>query len=307
MKLLKIFSMFLIAILLIGSLLSLVFSASIKSTLLNQRFVEKELEQYNFYPTLRNSIIRRDEGRTDEDKKVEEVIRASISEEWVRVQSNLVLSNFYDYINGKNKDTNLKISFSEIKPEIKNNLLSEIDNLVPPEIKDNPQEVELFKSDFETQIIEDIDTKLPDEINLFGDGQNDVQALSTIKNYVYLFNLSFYGLIAFKAFLVVLMVLVLRKAKNIFRFLGGNYLAAGIILFIMNTFTKFSFASGIQKAELPPTLEKEVVLGLFSDILAPVNMYNIIIVGVGILLLALSFIKFSTKKEQSKQVPAETN
>jgi len=299
MKFFKTFSLILITILFIPTLIFLIFTASIKTTLLNQQFMEEEFEKLNVYPNLKNSIVGENENAVGEEKIIEEIVRASISEEWLKSQTNLVLSNFYDYINGKIEDPNLKISFSEVKSEIKNNLLNEIDSFVPPEIKDNPQEVEVFKSNFETQIIEDIDTKLPDEIDLFENDQNDIQALDTLKNYVHLFNLSFYGLIAFKAFLVLLMVLVLRKAKSIFRFLGGNYLVAGVILFVTNTFTKFSFASGIQKAELPPTLEKEVVLGLFSDILAPVNMYNIIIVGVGILLLALSFIKFSAKKEQS--------
>ncbi|HDP70274.1 MAG TPA: hypothetical protein ENN38_05660 [Actinobacteria bacterium] len=307
MKFLKAFSLVLITVIFIPTLLCLTYTASIKTTLLNQRFVEKELGKLNFYSTFKNSIAGKNEDATGVDKIIEEIVYASISEEWLKSQTNSVLSNLYDYINGKTEDPNLKISFSEIKPEIKNNLLNEIDNLIPPEIKNNPQEVEMFKSNFETQIIEDIDTKLPDEIDLIVDSQNDIQALSTLKNYVHLFNLSFYGLIAFKAFLVVLTALLLRKIKIIFRFMGGNYLAAGVILFLVNTLTKFNFASGIQKAELPPMLEKEAVLGLFSDILAPVNMYNIIIVVTGILLLALSFVKFSAKKEQAKTNLVETS
>ncbi len=303
MKFLKPFSLVLITILFIPTLIFLIFTASIKTTLLNHKFVEKELEKLNVYSILKNSIVGENGDATSEDKIIEEIVRASISEEWLKSQTDLVLSNFYDYINGKIEDPDLKISFSEIKPEIKNNLLNEMDNLVPPEIKDNPQEVEAFKSNFETQIIKDIDTKLPDEIDLIVDDQNNIQALNTLKNYVHTFNLSFYGLIVFKAFLLIMMVLILRKIKAIFRLLGGNYLVTGIILFLANTFTKFSFVSGIQKAELPSTIEKEVVLELFSDILAPVNIYNIIIVVIGILLLALSFIKFSAKKEQTKPAP----
>lgn len=304
MKFFKIFSLILITIFLIFSLIFLVFTASIKSTLLNQQFMEEEFDKVNIYSILKESMVKNIENSIKTDEVMEKIISTSVSEEWLKNQIHLLLLNTYNYLKGKNEEIELKIPLSEVKAEIKKNLSDEIENLIPPEIKDNPQEVEAFKSNFETQISENIDAGFPNEIDLL---ENNIEEIEVLKKNIYYLNSIFYGLIVFKAFLVILSILILRKTKSILKFIGGSYLAAGFILFLASTLIKFAFGAVIQKIEFPLMLGEQAILRIFADALAPINMYNIVIAGVGILLLALSFIKFSTKKEQSEPLAAEIN
>ncbi|MDO8886693.1 hypothetical protein [Candidatus Oleimmundimicrobium sp.] len=266
--------------------------------------MEEEFDKVNIYSILKESMVKNIENSIKTDEVMEKIISTSVSEEWLKNQIHLLLLNTYNYLKGKNEEIELKIPLSEVKAEIKKNLSDEIENLIPPEIKDNPQEVEAFKSNFETQISENIDAGFPNEIDLL---ENNIEEIEVLKKNIYYLNSIFYGLIVFKAFLVILSILILRKTKSILKFIGGSYLAAGFILFLASTLIKFAFGAVIQKIEFPLMLGEQAILRIFADALAPINMYNIVIAGVGILLLALSFIKFSTKKEQSEPLAAEIN
>ena len=114
-------------------------------------------------------------------------------------------------------------------------------------------------------------------------------ALIKAKRYFGYFQVAYWALVAAMALLIMGIILLDRRVRGATRWIGIPCLISGIVTYV-GTFVIRNFAGGlITQVGLPVPLGSWLVQ-LVSDALAPMRVYGIVLMAVGVALLIVSFV-----------------
>lgn len=282
MKLWKRILSAILSIVLVFTLNSIIYFQAINSTVLNPAFFEKELDELNFYPTLKENLISNLGYDFLSSQELTEILEKSVTEKWLREQTNSLITSILNYLNSKTDELVLEVSTAEVKENLKANLP------LPPEVTN-----ELLK-------------KLPDSYDLLENLKEPEREefknnMALARKYISYFHLGFYLLIAFAVVLILLIILLAKKLKSIFRRIGAAFFISGSSLYFGNFMTMEMVSSQFTPDKLPAFLPQEVLLNIIRDFLEPTNSWGIIFMVIGVIILFWSFLLREEKKEKIEE------
>lgn len=275
MSIIKKILLAILSIILIIDINLIVFAISVNETILNPGFVEYEIGKFGVYTKIKETIL----GNFEENELFVKIINESVTEEWMKTQSQSLIYNFFTYIKSNSDEMDLTISVSEVKRNIEDNTQREIAN---------PVYAIYIKNEIE---------KFPDNIDLYDNLDNNAkETLKNMQRAVNYFYLAFYLLIAIAVVIPILSIIIARNLKSVIRFIGNSAFMSGLISYGTGILTIDMLSRKFQNGEIPNTIPKDIVLSILRDIFEPVKTYGLILIILGAILLILSFFINSRKK-----------
>ncbi len=275
MSIIKKILLAILSIILIIDINLIVFAISVNETILNPGFVEYEIGKLGVYAKIKETIL----GNFEENELFVKIINESVTEEWIKTQSQSLIYNFFTYIKSNKDEMDLTISVSEVKRNIEDNTQREIAN---------PVYAMYMKNEIE---------KFPDNIDLYDNLDNNAkETLKNMQRAVNYFYLAFYLLIAIAVVIPILSIIIARNLKSVIRFIGNSAFMSGLISYGTGILTIDMLSRKFQNGEIPNTIPKDIVLSILRDIFEPVKTYGLILIILGAILLILSFFINSRKK-----------
>jgi hypothetical protein len=151
---------------------------------------------------------------------------------------------------------------------------------------------------------DDIMEQLPSalEVNRSTIDDDAWETLILVRKYVGYFKTSYYLLIAFMALMVIAIFLINRNVRNSTRSLGISLLVYGVLEFagvyvarnLLPTDISFLFPDS---AGIPESLQTWLS-GFYTDVLAPLQIFSIIILAIGVVLIVVSIL-YRRKQEDA--------
>lgn len=291
MKFLKKVFMFLISFLLLISLMFLISGFGIRTTLLNQKFVEKEFKKLNINLRFKEGILEGFKEKASAEINIGTsaikidpsiIFNTVFTDEWMDRQVHLLLNDLYAYIKGETNQVKLVISLTEVKDKFLAVLEEKKFELLPPEFKDKPVETDKVISEIKTEIL----SEFPSEINLLAENPDFLKPIDKVREYVTYFNVTLWSLAGLSLVLILLAFLVLKDTVSWLKFSGVAFFKAGAISLVVGFFASNYAIREINKAQMPPEfITKEILSSVLNDFLFPFHIYSIVFVSIGILLL----------------------
>ncbi len=284
-------------------------------TFLNSEFVAALLNEINI-PALAQAIYN--DQMTEEIPPEMEYLADHLDEvmmelePWIKEQVIATADPFFDYLLGENQSLNVVISLEPVMESLHDTLEEAFWASPPPEYASLPPSVlqQYFDEFFEefTEIIpstpegehqleidetllgSDIPTEMADALAEAEDG------LEEAREYVGYFQLGFKLLIAFILLLILGIVLIYRAVRGSTRQLGFIFLGCGILSLAGFFITKSVAETQIAQSDVPTYLQTWLPQ-LVDDTLAPLGIYSIVLLVLGVAMLVVSFVYKRQKTE----------
>ena len=263
---------------------------TLENTILNPAFIISEMEKLDAYSIIADEIsLQLKDQLPTEVPYVEEIIDETITElePWLREQVNLVIYDGFSYLKGK-QELHIIIPLEEVRERIKEKVNGIVLESLPPELKGIPQEMVQF---FLSQICIEIDNQIPEQIEINETllGTEVTAQLHQAQQIVGYIEIGDIILISLVALLILLIALLRRwRLKSIARYSGVPFIVAGASTLIATLFAG-SLISGVIPAEIPHEITSFLPV-LVGDLISPLQIYSLVILAIGIVLLVLSFI-----------------
>jgi hypothetical protein len=265
-------------------LLGLVYT--INSTMLNPQFAVKEITKLDAVEVIREAIA--DQILSDDELYVSAVDSTLLEiKPWINQQIEYAVNRCYDYMLGKTDTFSISINTEEIKPVIVENVTRAFLQSSPEAYSQLPvAEQDILLADFQQQI----DETIPNNVEI---SQNEIpqdawQALQQAKQIIGYIRVTYFALIAFSLILISGIVMIFREPKGILRTLGIIFLIDGVLgltgYLMLNHFIPLTIPAN----DLPHLLQLWIP-GFIKACLSPMELYTIIILATGIILLTISF------------------
>ena len=300
MKFVKGLTLSLLSLLLFLSLSTFGLALTLNHTILNPDFAVSELDSLDV-PSLAEDLINKQvsEGELSEELGTTLVNTITKLEPLVKEQAGAAIYSIYDYLLGKSQSFNVVISLEPVKEELKENLRETFLETLPPELTQIPPAV--LEQYFE-QFYEEISGQIPStfEFNesLLGPEvpANISEALAAAernleqtRQAISYFQLGYKVLIGFILLLILGIILLNRQVRNITRELGIIFLAYGALEYIGILITKSIAERQLLQLDIPPPLQSWLPQ-FFNNLLAPLEIFSIGLLSVGIVLIIVSFV-----------------
>lgn len=275
-----------LAFFLVLNLFLIVYVADLKATIMTPAFVEKELVE-NFYPAIREELGDRiseeltNQLGEEEAQRVSNAIKDAITHEWAEITTHNIITGVYDYLNSPESSTlNLVIPLSaEFKSGLKN-AIGEYFTSAATGLSEEQVNVGL------RAINQQVDN-LPDEFTLTIENLDP----SPVQHAIAIFNHFFAILIALAVLLAVLLILLHFKLKSATRVLGFcSFISGAISLAVALVVTQLLPGVIDRGADLPSSIDFDMVTSLIRDLLHPAVIYSIILLVLGVALIVFSFL-----------------
>ena len=287
MKFLKGFALFILGTLLFLSLSTFGIAFMLNQTVLNPDFIVSQVDRLDI-TSLAEDMLG-EQIPLGGEELMEEVVSDTITdlEPWIKEQAADAAYAVYDYLEGRSQSLSLVISLDPVKQSLRENLREEFLASLPPELEGlPPAEIESYFNTYYQQIAQAIPPTF--ELNEASLGAEGTAMLEQTRQIVDYFNLSYTALIGVILLLILLILLVTREVRGTTRGLGINFLTCGVLSFL-GAFAAEKLVSPMQlQIDVPPYLETWLP-ELLSDVLAPLEMYSIVLASVGVILLIISF------------------
>jgi len=158
--------------------------------------------------------------------------------------------------------------------------------------------LEVLVRPYYDQYYDEIADQLPSELTFTED---DIPAdtwdiLLQARQYIGYFQTGFYALIALMAVLVIGIVLIHRNVRDTTRALGIDMVIYGALELASVFVARSYIPSTIPSFDIPASIETWLT-GLYNDILAPLQIFSIGVLIVGVVLLVVSFVYKSRTAE----------
>ena len=201
---------------------------------------------------------------------------------WFKSQLNLLIDNFFGYINNETTDFQLSLSFAEPKATIREKILDKITPLVAA----SPMPINV------SAILDSYLVQMPDSINLKEQLPSD--ALSTLEQAKSILATLKIALILISIILIILIIIVSRELKGILRSIGGALAIAGASLVVsaivlVNLLPTIMNNIGMQSNVLSPLI-LDVLQKIFASLSAQLNLFGLPMLIIGIILFAFTFV-----------------
>ncbi len=291
-----------LALSLLGFLLFLSLSAfgvmfMLNSTVLNPDFMVRELDRLDVHSLAREWLdeqIPQFEVPVPYEPYVAKIMDDTVDdtladlEPWIGREVNAVIYASYDYLMGRSPGLDRVISLEPVRDSLKQNLKETALASLPPELQGLPPDViQAFLDEANRQIDDQIPQSV--ELDLRTLDPEVVTALEQARQYIGYFQLIYKFMIGFILLLILGIILIYREVRGSTRSLGITFLTCGVITYLGNLATKYFAGVGMTQLELPIQF-RTWLPQLMADLLAPLDIYGIVLAAIGIALLIVFFV-----------------
>ena len=232
----------------------------LNQTILNPDFVASQVDRLDIASLAKETIIQQ---MPQQPESVVKAVNDTIAdlEPWLKQQTRDTIYSFYDYLEGRSQNLSLVVSLEPVKESLRKNLgQDEIYQQIP--------------STFDvSQVL----------------GPKGMAQLEQVKQTISYFRLGYNALIGFILLLILLIIVIHRQVRGSTRGLGTTFLICGIL-----SYAGALVAKNVAGTQLPqlniPTYLQAWVPQLIADTLAPLEIYGIALLAVGVVLLVVSFV-----------------
>jgi len=324
MNVLKGFGLGILSFLLFLSLSVFGIAFMLNSTLLNPDFVTSEVDKIDVSALVIEMAEEQiGEQLPEEAFFLKEALYGVVSDQepWLKEQLNAAIYTGYDFFLGKSERLDMIISLEPLKENLRDSLKeaflqslpATLSDLPPelsglfPELADLPPELsDLPLSDLSPELaglLTDITDQLFDQYYQEFAGQipsefafdessippEVMEQMLLARQYIGYFQTGYYYLIGFMVLLVLGIILINRNVRGTTRSLGIALLIYGAL-----EFAGVYVARNFMPASLPlPDILSSLqmwLMGLFGDLLAPLQMFSLGVLIGGVVLLVVSFV-----------------
>jgi membrane-associated HD superfamily phosphohydrolase len=170
--------------------------------------------------------------------------------------------------------------FDDIAAEI-------VDNRLPPSLETEIEDLLLPYFDrYYDEIVEEIPSELVVNESEIDDDVWEI--LEDIRHYIGIFKAVFYALIGFIVLLIGAIFLVYRSLKDSTRTVGITFLVYGVTEFVVVILARILVPNYVPFEDIPESM-KDLILNVYSSVLAPLQWFSLGILIVGLALLVSSF------------------
>ena len=287
MKFLKGLALSLLGFLLFLSLSIFGLALTLNYTILNPDFIVSEVDELDISSLVEEFLS---EEIPQEEPYLAEVLDNTIAdlEPWIKEQVNAGIYTSYDYLLGKSESLSLVISLEPVKDNLKDNLRKAILESPPLELEGaSPAEIELYLDEAYSEIDEMLPPRF--EFNVSSLDPEVLAQLEQARQYIGYFQLGYKLLIGFILLLILGIILIHRQVKRATREIGIIFLTYGVLEYIAIFVTKYLAGTQLTKLDMPAQLQT-LLPQLLSNFLAPLEIFSICLLVVGVALIIVSFI-----------------
>jgi len=287
MKFLKGLALSLLGFLLFLSLSIFGLALTLNYTILNPDFIVSEVDELDISSLVEEFLS---EEIPQEEPYLAEVLDNTIAdlEPWIKEQVNAGIYTSYDYLLGKSESLSLVISLKPVKDNLKDNLRKAILESPPLELEGaSPAEIELYLDEAYSEIYEMLPPRF--EFNVSSLDPEVLAQLEQARQYIGYFQLGYKLLIGFILLLILGIILIHRQVKRATREIGIIFLTYGVLEYIAIFVTKYLAGTQLTKLDVPAQLQT-LLPQLLSNFLAPLEIFSICLLVVGVALIIVSFV-----------------
>jgi hypothetical protein len=292
MKFLKAFGLVVLGTLLFLSLSFFGLMFTINQTLLNPDFTVSQIEKLDT-ASLAKDIVRSQilsQATIPLTPPIEDFLVGVIDETitdlkpWLNEQTREVTYSFYNYLEGKNQNLSVVIPLEPVKESLRENLSQAVTTSPPPELADLPPgTLESYLEAFLAQIPSSF------EVNEAWLGPQNMAQIDQLRQIISHFDTVYYALIGFIILLILSIILIKHEVRGSTRSLGITFLSCGIVSYGGFWLAKYAIGTQLVLPEVPVYLQNWLPQ-LMTDILSPLEMYSFGLIGIGVVLLIVSFV-----------------
>jgi hypothetical protein len=270
MKFLKGLGLAILGFLLFWSLSVFGLVLMINQTILNPDFVVSQVNKLDIASIAGDML---GEQMPQGQEFLAEVVNDTIAdlEPWIKEQERDSIYSFYDYLEGRSQSLSLVISLEPVKESLRDNL------------RESPAEIESYFNEFYQQI--------PSTFELTEDlvTPEGMAQLEQVKQFIGYFHLAYNALIGLILLLILLIIVIHRQVRGSARGLGTTFLTCGALSYAGVWVAKNLAGTQLTQLDIPVYLQGWIPQFL-ADTLAPLEMYSIGLLAVGVVLLVVSFV-----------------
>jgi hypothetical protein len=291
MRVLKYAAMGLAGVLLFLALSLLEFVFTLNSTALNPNFIVAEAQKLNIVSVGREIIFYNlPAGARPYMSAVDKTIAENRT--WIDEQIRDIIDASYAYLEGKTPDFSVTIHTDPIKASLADNVLEVYLPLITEYQKLSDNERNQYIEKVRDSVLEMVPSSIEINQDLIGAATLDtVQQAREIFTY---FRTAYPGLIAFTLVLILLMILIWREAIGATRSLGIIFFLAGAIGLVSYFVLPGLITSAFSPVDMLPQI-KALIPAVASDLIAPLALFAVGLLGSGGVLVAVSFL-FTRRK-----------
>lgn len=298
MKVLKGFAIGLLTFLLFWSLSALGLGIMLQNTVLNPDFVIAELDKSDVYSLAKDEITRQLSQGEFNDPQVRAYLEPAVEQTvdelkpWIQEQVRNGIHITYDYLKGERDDLRIVIQLGTAKEIIRDNVWNAIQKSPPPELAGLP--LEQFRDQFD-QFYAEFARQIPDTFEVT---ENSLpveyrEPLQTARDYLKYSDTVFFLTIIVTIVLIAGIAALYRDVRLSTRGIGVTLVTAGAL--------ELASIFALKMLVLPrllDTLPGGIPLGevgdflpvLINDILAPWQVFSILMLTVGAVLIVVSHV-----------------
>ena len=254
---------YVLSFVLVLMLLSLCLLAIVKSTILDEKYMISKLEDANYYERMNGEIIEQFKNYTIQSGLSDEVLENLFTEDKLKQDINNVIDSIYT---GKE----LEISTSEIRENLKENILTEVEKegkTVDFEDEAMEEYLKAIESAYESQVSYSTST-----INSIGSTFEKVISLAQTAQ-----------IIVIVVTIVIAVLIIILNIKQIF---GLNYLAISSMasgLFILIAKFLLGQSTDLKNIMLINQATSHVIQLVIEDFLAKVTIAGVVLLIIGLI------------------------
>ncbi len=291
MKVIKGLVLSLLSLLLFLSLSIFGIAFTLNSTLLDANFVIAEVNKIDMSALTRELtdmlIIQR---LPQEVRFLKDAIYGAVTDfaPSLKEQLKTGINSSYDYFLGKSQTLNLTISLEPLKTGLRDRMRQAFLQSPPPQLFGlPPARVDQYFDQLYQQFTQPIPSSFKiDESSL---GPQTVELIRQVKQYLGYFQLGYRALIGFMVLLILGIVLINRQVKKITRELGVNFLVYGALGYLGVFAAKYFAPMSLPLPGMPQSLQTWLSQFLV-DLMAPQEIFSVVLMAGGIILTVVSFI-----------------
>ncbi len=284
---------------------------TLNSTILNPDFVVSEVNKIDM-----SAVVMEIAGEQLTEKITEQlppevqgmeeaisnVINSVISstlesmESLIKEQLSTAIYSSYDFLLGKSDNLKIIISLEQFKEalgaSLRESLYQTLKESLPPQLAGLPAaQIESYFEQFFNEFYQGFAAQIPsefeiDESLLPSEALTHFNQARKIIGYI---QTGYYALVGFMILLILGIILIKRQVRNSTRDLGITFLLYGAFEFAGVLLAKNLVPTKLPLHELPSSLQPWL-LGLFNDLLTPLETLSIGLMAAGAVLLIISFL-----------------
>ncbi|MFC2007612.1 hypothetical protein ACFLVB_03330 [Chloroflexota bacterium] len=290
MQILKGLVLGLLSLLLFLSLSVFGIAFMLESTILDPEFVAAEVDKIDISTLIKELTEEQvSEQLSGEMFFLKEAIYGVVSDQepWLKEQVNAAIFSSYDFLLGKSERLSVTVSLESLKGSLRDSLWETFGQSIPPELSALPPDMieqyfDEYYQAFSSQIPSEFEFNevyIPPEV---------MEQIILVRQGIGYFQTGYNILIGFMVVLVLGIIFINGNIRRSTRDLGINFLIYGALELAGVIVARFFMPTSPLPFQIPSALQTWM-LGLFNDILVPLQTFSIGVLVGGVVLIIASF------------------